>query len=178
MRRVNSTLPILLLVLIGVLFAGVACKKASEPAPLAPVAVVPKKAATEEPAQTETEEQVEKFSYKVTERNPFASLLVVDKLSEDEIPEEELTPLQRIPVGDLRVESIIVSRRRSVAHLIAPDGKAHIVSVGTLIGRHKGKVVRIKSDEVIVEEEYKDYLGKLVKQESTLRLRLKEGENL
>ena len=94
------------------------------------------------------------------------------------VPEEELSPLQRIPVTDMTVESIILSRRRSVAHVITPDGKAHIVTIGTPMGRHKGKIVRMKPDEIIVEEQFEDYLGRAFKQETVLRLREKEGENL
>jgi Tfp pilus assembly protein PilP len=62
--------------------------------------------------------------------------------------------------------------------VITPDGKSHIISIGALLGRHKGKVVRMNSDEVIVEEQFEDYLGKTFKQETFLRLREKEGENL
>ena len=94
------------------------------------------------------------------------------------VPEGQLTPLQRIPVTDMTVESIITSSRKSVAHVITPDGKAHIITIGTSMGRHKGKVIRMNSDEVIVEEMVQDYMGKTFKQETVLRLREKEGENL
>lgn len=174
----NYSLPILLFVLAVVLAAGPACKKASPPAPLAPVAVTPKKTAPVTSETAEAEDQVAVFSYQVSDRNPFGSLLRVRKLAEEGIPEEELTPLQRIPVIDMTVESIIISRRKSVAHVITPDGKAHIVTIGTLMGRHKGKVVRMNPDEIIVEEQFEDYLGSAFKQEAVLRLREKEGENL
>lgn len=178
MRIPSRSLPILLVLLVLSLAVGPACKKAPPPAPLAPVAVPPKKEAPAKPEQVEGEEKAAGYSYRVTERNPFGSLLRVKKAVEDGIPEEQLTPLQRIPVNDMTVESIIISSRKSVAHVITPDGKAHIVSVGTLMGRHKGKVVRIKSDEIIVEEQFEDYLGRAFKQETVLRLREKEGENL
>jgi Tfp pilus assembly protein PilP len=178
MTHVNRSLPILLLVLAVVLALGSACKKAPPPAPLAPVAVTPKKEAPATTAPAEAEDQVAVFSYEVSDRNPFGSLLRVKKEVEEGVPEELLTPLQRIPVTDMTVESIIISRRKSVAHVITPDGKAHIISVGTPMGRHKGKVVRMNSDEIIVEEQFEDYLGKAFKQETVLRLREKEGENL
>ncbi|UCF88478.1 MAG: pilus assembly protein PilP [bacterium] len=171
-------LPILLVLLAVPLAVGPACKKAPPPKPLPPVAVPSKKEAPAETGTAQGEEKTVVFSYKVSERNPFGSLLRVKKVTEDGIPEEQLTPLQRVPVTDMRVESIIVSRRRSIAHVITPDGKAHIVTVGTPMGRHKGKIVRITSDEVIVEEQFEDYLGRGFKQETALRLREKEGENL
>ena len=176
MRRKNNSLPIFLLVLAVVLAMGLACKKAPPPAALTPVAVTPKKDTPVAPA--EAEDKVVKFRYEVSDRNPFGSLLRVKKSLEEGVPEEQLTPLQRVPVTDMTVESIIVSRRKSVAHIITPDGKAHIITLGTLMGRHKGKVVRMNSDEVIVEEQFEDYLGRAFKQETALRLREKEGENL
>jgi len=178
MTYVKRSLPMLLFSLAVVLAVGPACKKAPPPAPLAPVAVTPKKAAPAVPAQAGSEGKVEVYSYNVSERNPFGSLLRTKKTVDEGVPEEQLTPLQRVPVTDMRVESIIVSRKRSVAHVITPDGKAHIVSIGTPMGRHKGKVVRMNSDEVIVEEQFEDYLGRAFKQETVLRLREKEGENL
>ena len=172
------SLPILLLVPAVVLAVGSACKKAPPPAPLAPVVVTPQKEAPATPAPAEVEDQVAVFGYKASERNPFGSLLRVKKMVEEGVPLEQLTPLQRIPVIDMTVESIIISRRRSVAHVITPDGKAHIITVGTLLGRHKGKVVRMNSDEIIIEEQFEDYLGRAFKQETALRLREIEGENL
>ena len=178
MKHTGRILPIFLILAAMVLAVMPACKKAPPPAPLAPVAVTPKKEASAAPEPAEAEELVIVFSYEVTERNPFGSLLRVKKAQEEGVPEEQLTPLQRIPVTDMTVESIILSRRRSVAHVITPDGKAHIVTIGTPMGRHKGKIVRMKSDEIIVEEQFEDYLGRAFKQETVLRLREKEGENL
>ncbi|MCJ7500094.1 pilus assembly protein PilP [bacterium] len=175
----NYSLLVLLIVLTGVMVAGSACsKKAPPPKPLAPVAVTPKKAAPAATATVEAEDLVVAFGYEVSGRNPFGSLLRVKKLVTEGIPEEQLTPLQRIPVTDMKVESIIISSRKSVAHVITPDGKAHIISIGTAMGRHKGKVIRMNSDEIIVEEQFEDYLGRAFKQETVLRLREKEGENL
>jgi Tfp pilus assembly protein PilP len=173
----NHILPILLLVTAAAVMAAPACKKAPEPAPLAPVAVAPKKEAPAAPAPEAAEEKADIYSYEVTDRNPFGSLLRVKKnvVEEDVVP---LTPLQRVAVPDMRLESIIISSKRSVAHVVTPDGKAHIVTIGTLMGRHKGKVVRINSDELVVEEQFEDYLGREFKQDTVLRLREEEGENL
>lgn len=179
MRRMNYSLPILLFFLVVVLVMGSACDKTPPPAaPLAPVAVTPKKDTPKVTVPADTEDKVPVFTYQVSERNPFGSLLRVKKTVEEGVPEELLTPLQRIPVSDMRVESIIITSKKSVAHVITPDGKAHIITVGTLLGRHNGKVVRMTSDEIIVEEQFEDYLGRAFKQDTVLGLREKEGENL
>jgi Tfp pilus assembly protein PilP len=178
MRGINFSIPVLLLSLAVFMAAGSSCKKATPPAPLPPVAVTPQKKPPATPAPAEADGQATAFGYKVSERNPFGSLLRVKKVVEGEEDVEKLTPLQRIPVTDMTLESIIISQRKSVAHVVTPDGKAHIISIGTLMGRHKGKVVRMNSDEIIVEEHFEDYLGRAFKQETVLRLREKEGENL
>ena len=46
------------------------------------------------------------------------------------------------------------------------------------MGRHKGKIVRIISDAVIVEERFEDYLGRQFTQETVLKLREGEEESL
>ena len=178
MKYVNFSFPTFLLILIVGFVVGPACKKAPPPPRPAPISVAPKKAAPAEEAQTETEDPLAVFGYKASERNPFNSLLKVKKTVEEGVPDSELTPLQKIPVADMTVQSIIVSRKKSLAHVITPDGKAHIVTVGTLLGRHKGKIVRMSWDEIVIEEQFEDYLGKAFKQETVLRLREKEGENL
>jgi type IV pilus assembly protein PilP len=170
---------VLLLTFSAVILAAPACKKAAPPpAPLPPVSAAPKAAPVAKQAEVPQEEQPEVFSYNPEGvRDPFGSLLRIKK-DEDTIPEELLTPLQRVPVTDLRVEGIILMGKKSVAHVIAPDGKPYIVTVGTLMGRNDGKVVRITSEELVVEEQFEDYLGRKFKQETALRLRKKEEESL
>jgi Tfp pilus assembly protein PilP len=177
---IPTRLTAILLLVLGVgLFAGPGCKKAPPPPrKQAPVAVKPQKAAPAKAEAVEEAQEVAVFRYDPAEyRNPFGSLLRIKKGKEG-APEEQLTPLQRIPVTDIRIEGIILMGKKSVANVITPDGKVHIVSRGTLMGRHKGKIVRITSSEVVVEEQLEDYLGKEFKQETVLRLREKEGESL
>jgi len=169
----------LLLALSAVILAAPACKKAAKaPAPLPPVSAAPKPAPVPDKAEASQENLPPVYSYNPEGyRDPFGSLLRIKK-EEEARPEELLTPLQRVPVTDLRVEGIIIMGKKSVAHVIAPDGKPYIVSVGTLMGRNDGKVVRITSEEIIVEEQFEDYLGRKFKQETALRLREKEEESL
>ena len=167
----------LLMVLAVALVVVPGCKKPPPPAaPLPPVAAAPKAPA---PAQEAKEEPVkEVFSYNPGDyRNPFGSLLRIKK-EEEVSSEEELTPLQRVPVTELRLEGVIIMGSKAFAQIIAPDGKAHTVTVGTPMGRHKGKVVRITSDSVVVEEYFEDYLGRKFSEELELKLRKGEEESL
>lgn len=171
----KASAPLLLLVfmLAAVLLA---CSKPPPPANTqVPVTVKPK------PVQAapvvEEPQKLEEFSYNPTGyRDPFDSLVKVKKVSL-EIPEEQLTPLQRVSISDMRLEGVILLGKKVVAHVITPDGKAHIVTVGTPMGRNRGKIKRILSDRVIVEEQFEDYMGNRIKQETVLKLREEEGEN-
>jgi len=167
--------------LIALVLVVPACKKAKPPAALPPlkVNVAPKPAAsTGSEAGVETEGMAKAFVYNPEDvRDPFLSLLQI-KQTELGIPIEDLPPLQRLPVTDLKVEGIILMGRKSVAHILTPDGKAHIAAVGTKLGRNKGRIIRILSDTIVVEEEFENYLGKKFNQETMLKLRLKEGESL
>jgi len=169
---------VLLMALAAALVAVPGCKKPPPPAaPLPPVAAAPKAPA---PAQEAPKEEPGKevFTYNPGEyRNPFGSLLRIKK-EEEGPPLEELTPLQRVPVTELRLEGVILMKDKAVAQIIAPDGKAHTVTVGTPMGRHKGKVVRITSDAVVVEEWFEDYLGRKFSEETELKLRKGEEESL
>jgi len=168
---------VLLMALAAALVAVPGCKKPPPPAaPLPPVAAAPKAPAPAQEVVEEPEEEV--FDYKPGDyRNPFGSLLRIKK-EEEGPPEEELTPLQRVPVTEMRLEGVIIMGKKAVAQIIAPDGKAHTVTVGTPMGRHRGKVVRITSDAVIVEEWFEDYLGRTFSEETELKLRKGEEESL
>lgn len=168
---------VLLLLLAVVIVAAPACKKAPPPpAPLPPLAPAPAAPAPAPEAQEEPAREV--FTYNPGDyRNPFGSLLRIKK-EEEGFPEEELTPLQKVPVRDLRLEGIILMGKKAVAQIIAPDGKPYTVTIGTPMGRHKGKVIRITSDKVIVEEHFEDYLGRKFTEETELKLRDELEESL
>lgn len=179
MRPVHSRVPLLLPVLLVSFALGAvpACKK-SPPPPSAQAPVAAGKApAKPAPAKSEAvAEPAKVFAYAPEGfRDPFVSLLQA-KAVKSEIPEEKLTPLQRVSVADMRLEGVILMGRKSVAHVVTPDGKAHIVTVGTPMGRNRGKVVRIESDSLVVEEVFTDYQDKQFKQDAVLRLRPKEEE--
>ncbi len=179
LRGLFSRIPLLILVLVvGVGVSG--CKKSSPPpvsSPLPPLK--PRESAAIAGDASGDAGAIEgPFSYDPADyRDPFASLLNIKKVR-DEVPLEQLTPLQRVSLADVRLQGIILLGRKGVAQIVTPDGKAHVVTPGTAMGRNRGKVVRITSDEVVVEEEFEDYMGEKVKQETVLRLRKEEGENL
>lgn len=179
-RGLRYWIPLLILTLAagGVIFG---CKKSS-PAPaskaLPPLKRPTAAAASSSNSSAGTAAKEGLFSYDPAGyRDPFVSLLQVKKVK-DKVPLEELTPLQKVSLSDLRLQGIILLGKKGVAQVLTPDGKAHVVTPGTLIGRNRGKVLRITSEEVVIQEEFEDYLGQKIKQETVLRLNTLKGENL
>ncbi|GBE15285.1 MAG TPA: hypothetical protein ENH32_06570 [Proteobacteria bacterium] len=158
----------------------VACQKSSPPpSTKVPVTVKPHKKTAAAPVAREGKaEGAGVFVYNPTGfRDPFVSLIKVHKVKSP-VPEEQLTPLQRVSLSDLKVEGIVSMGKKVMAQVITPDGKPYIVAVGTPIGRNRGKITRITSENIVVQEEFEDYLGRKVTQETVLRLHEKKGESL
>ena len=57
------------------------------------------------------------------------------------------------------------------------NGRGHVISRGTRIGRNKGQVIRILKAEVVVQEEFRDPLGKLIVSEFALKLARDDQKN-
>ena len=55
-------------------------------------------------------------------------------------------------------------------------GKGYIVTVGTYVGIHSGKVTNILKDRIIVEEEVEDALGNVANRNSELKFQKPSGE--
>lgn len=89
----------------------------------------------------------------IGKRDPFRSPF--DDLSLDaEVKEETiLSPLQNYDVNSFAVTGVIWGTSSPSAMVAAPDGQTYIVKTGSLIGRNWGKVVKIKSDAVVVLEQ-------------------------
>lgn len=66
------------------------------------------------------------------------------------------TPLERIDISQLRLVGIILASSGNRALVEESSGKGYVIKKGTYIGTNSGKVVKIKKETVIVEEEFED----------------------
>lgn len=115
-----------------------------------PEAVSPK-------AEEKPEENTPEFRYlPANRRDPFISILVT---TEGRRSLENLPPLQRTQIDDLRVIGIIWGGYGLSAMIQTPDGKGYSIRRGTLIGPNRGRVIRITKRFVMVEEKYMDIFG-------------------
>jgi type IV pilus assembly protein PilP len=103
-------------------------------------------------------------------RDPFRSFLL-DRSGERASSSD---PLLNYDLSKFTLTGILWGLSNPKAIVKDGDGHGHIISRGTRIGRNKGQVARILKEEVVVAEEYRDPLGKLMVSEYSMKLE-KEG---
>lgn len=147
------------------LFILAGCEEEAAPPPAAVKSSAVKKKVTTADKEEKIEKEVEdkiKFVYDPSGKRdpflPFLASLMVDSDSES-VPVELLTELQKFELSQLKLVAVMDIGGKGVAQVETPDGIGHTVYVGTLMGKHKGKVVEIKDGKVYVEEKFRDILG-------------------
>jgi type IV pilus assembly protein PilP len=109
-------------------------------------------------------------------RDPFKPLIATAKpmaaLSEEGL---NCPPLQDFELASLKLVAVIWGDMGRKAMLKAPNGRGYAVAEEMLIGRNCGRIRRIESNAVVVEETRRDTGGNVSKEEVVLRLREREG---
>jgi len=100
-------------------------------------------------------------------RDPFESF--VRNLREQERPASD-NPLLNHDLSKFTLTGIVWGMANPRAIVRDGDGRGHIVSRGILIGRNRGRIVRILRDRLVVAEEFRDPLGKLIVSEYSMML--------
>ena len=86
------------------------------------------------------------------------------------------TPLERIDLSQLKLVAIILASSGNMALVEEASGKGYVIKKGTYIGTNAGKVVQIKKEKVIVEEEFEDAFGKVNTRQRDIKLPKPPGE--
>ncbi len=79
-------------------------------------------------------------------------------------------PLEQYPLDSLKMVGTISRGKQIWAIVMAPDGSAHRVRVGTHIGQNYGLVTRITEDKVRITELIQGPTGQWVQREASLAL--------
>ena len=111
--------------------------------------------------------------------DPFAPLFSEDRgtaESKEAKPKRPLTPLEKIDLSQLQLVAILQTQSGNKAMVEDATGKGYILTQGTFIGINSGKVTDILKDRVVVLEETKDFLGKMVTNTKELKLQKPFGE--
>jgi len=86
------------------------------------------------------------------------------------------TPLERIDLSQLKLVGIILASSGNRALVEESSGKGYVIKTGTYIGVNSGKVVKIKKEKVVVEEEFEDVFGKAKLRQREIKLPKPPGE--
>jgi len=105
-------------------------------------------------------------------RDPFRSFLADRKYEKEQAKD----PLLAFDLAKFTLTGIIWGVANPKAIVKDGDNRGHIISRGTRIGRNKGQVVRILKDELVVSEEFRDPLGKLLVSEFVMKLEKTESK--
>jgi Tfp pilus assembly protein PilP len=84
-------------------------------------------------------------------------------------------PMQEFELSSLKLVAIVWGEMGRKAMFKAPNGRGYAVAEDMLVGRNCGRVLRIESTAVIIEETRQDTAGRVLKEEIVLRLREREG---
>ena len=98
---------------------------------------------------------------------------VEKKKNKKRIPQ---TPLERIDLSQLKLVGIIMASSGNRALVEESSGKGYVIKKGTYIGVNSGKVVNIKKEKVVVEEEFEDVFGKTKLHKREIKLPKPPGE--
>jgi type IV pilus assembly protein PilP len=88
---------------------------------------------------------------------------------------DKLTPLEKLDISQLKLTAIITGPQ-NIAMVQEATGKGYVVKKGTYIGINSGRIVEINKNEIIIEEEVEDILGKIVVRKRELKLQKPLGE--
>ena len=86
------------------------------------------------------------------------------------------TPLERLDLSQLKLVGIILASSGNRALVEEASGRGYVIKKGTYIGTNSGKVVKIKKEKVIVEEEFEDARGKIATRKREIKLPKPPGE--
>jgi len=119
----------------------------------------------------------EPYTYDTSNRrDPFRSLISTN-IPSDPIVQDKVNcpPTQEFELASHQLVAIVWGNMGRKAVLRAANGGGYSVTEEMLIGRNCGRIRRIESNAVVIEETRRDTEGKILKEEVVLRLREREG---
>lgn len=82
----------------------------------------------------------------------------------------ERTALEKTDLSQLKLTGIILAASGNKALVREASGRGHVISEGTYIGIHRGRVAGVLKDRVVVKEKMKGPKGRFFFQETELKL--------
>ena len=115
--------------------------------------------------------------------DPFEPLFKQDSAAAQALREKKrkmragpLTPLEKVDLSQLKLVGVIMASTGNKALVQESSGKGFIVKEGTRIGINSGRVIQIRKDRIIVEEEIETISGETAVQKKEMNLQKPPGE--
>jgi type IV pilus assembly protein PilP len=115
---------------------------------------------------------IDEFSFTYNpfgKRDPFRGFL--ESETQNQVAPSD--PLQGYPLANFKLTGILWGLAAPKA-IVEVAGKGFIIGRGSRIGLNRGRVVSILRDQILVAEEHRDSLGKLVVKEFQMKLESKD----
>ncbi|RYF04820.1 MAG: hypothetical protein EOO40_10860, partial [Deltaproteobacteria bacterium] len=147
-------------------------------------AAAPKDAATKKPvvavADPVDPPLADMFTYSpVGKRDPFRSYL--SELAEQNSahhPERKLEATEYFEIDQYHLTGLITGISQPKAVVEDPDGRGHVVQIGSRIGKNGGLITQIDTTGMLIIEETHDAMGKKIHLPITLKLPQTEFEDI
>jgi Tfp pilus assembly protein PilP len=111
----------------------------------------------------------------IGKRDPFRPF-TLNRPPKGQGPPENLSPLERYELGQLRLVGVIWDVKQPNAIVEDAAGLGYVVKTGTPIGANQGKVKRIQPAGLVIEEFEMDVFGNKKKVERSMRLATEKAE--
>lgn len=179
MKRTTGRFVPIILVACGIVACGFSgCSQEEQ----APQPVVRKAVPAEPPKAAEAAKSSEAPAPKPVslyspagKRDPFVPFIKVET-REARAGLENVPPLQRYELGELRFVGVIWGPKTVYALVEDAEGRGYTVTVGMKIGRGGGTVMRILDGEIVVKEETRDNTGAKVVRQSSMKIQSAGGK--
>jgi type IV pilus assembly protein PilP len=159
-------------ILLSCMIAGLVFTACGDDEDFAAPPDAPKQAAPENPeaAADATAEDVEEvFTYNaIDRRDPFRSYFA--DLTNSDADVGVLSELQKIELDKFRLVGVVTGTATPMAMVQDSQGKGYTIKIGTRIGKQLGQVKQIRRQEIIIQEEFRDFTGKIIPVYKSLKL--------
>jgi Tfp pilus assembly protein PilP len=113
-------------------------------------------------AQDEQQSQRAPFNPGDIKRDPFAPPAPPEQSEDDDLTHYDL--------NEIKLVAIMVGLGSPKAMVVTPNNKTHVVQIGDRLGRYKGKISQIRTQEVVVAESFRDHQNQERKSYTSLKI--------
>ena len=164
---------------LGLYLSCLYCSSDSAPVPTPPTTTAKPHIATQDGSGVHTAGDANVFMYSaIGKRDPFRSYLTdlaQWRAGQNDARHREET--ESLELDQYRLTGIISGISRPKAMVEEPNGRGHVVHIGSRMGKAGGRITRIAPTYLVVVEETRDPSGKRILLPITMKLPKQEGDD-